>query len=231
MDAKEKKREYNRKYQQEHKKEISRKHKEWLAANPDKVKDAFKKRYHADIEASRAKSRAAYQRSLEKNARRVRRLKRIMSKRCREENPAYYKQYRLEHKEHYREYIKNYMRKWRKKHPRKTKQHMNNCYKKNPIPFFEGAARRRARKQNAEGSHRYAEWLTLLEKCGYRCHYCQKLLTVRTATRDHLIPLSRGGSDDIGNITPACRYCNGSKGTKTHDEYITVISTGPSILT
>jgi 5-methylcytosine-specific restriction endonuclease McrA len=33
------------------------------------------------------------------------------------------------------------------------------------------------------------------------------------STIDHIHPLRRGGTSDWGNLTAACRHCNGSKGT------------------
>lgn len=72
--------------------------------------------------------------------------------------------------------------------------------------------RRRARKRNALGSHTIQEWLTTLRAWKWRCAYCGKKLTKKTATRDHIIALSRGGSDFIENIAPSCLSCNSSKG-------------------
>jgi len=36
---------------------------------------------------------------------------------------------------------------------------------------------------------------------------------------DHVIPRSRGGSDDIDNLVPACARCNLSKGARTLQEW------------
>lgn len=85
----------------------------------------------------------------------------------------------------------------------------------------EWANRRRARKLNAEGSHTFDDFLFICEEMDWRCAYCGKKCTLGTITEDHVIPLSRGGSDDISNITPACRTCNLSKGAKMPEEFLT----------
>lgn len=48
-----------------------------------------------------------------------------------------------------------------------------------------------------------------------RCVYCgsRKDLTI-----DHIMPESRGGSDDISNLIIACRSCNGRKESYTPEE-------------
>jgi 5-methylcytosine-specific restriction endonuclease McrA len=52
------------------------------------------------------------------------------------------------------------------------------------------------------------------------CNYCHARLTERTATVDHLIPESRGGTDDPGNLALACLGCNKSKGSRLPLDYI-----------
>ncbi|GAC1476735.1 MAG: HNH endonuclease [Gemmatimonadaceae bacterium] len=56
----------------------------------------------------------------------------------------------------------------------------------------------------------------------YRCQYCgraQVELKPREAlTRDHLMPLSRGGTNDWTNVVTACSPCNTRKGNRLPDE-------------
>lgn len=59
------------------------------------------------------------------------------------------------------------------------------------------------------------------KKDGYRCHYCKaaeapnNLLTI-----DHVMPSSRGGSDDALNLVAACRRCNNEKADRTPQEWV-----------
>src|SRR3990167_2098159 len=51
------------------------------------------------------------------------------------------------------------------------------------------------------------------------CTYCGKRLTWDTAERDHIRPLTRGGTDTPENIAIACRRCNVVKGDRTPEEW------------
>lgn len=37
---------------------------------------------------------------------------------------------------------------------------------------------------------------------------------------DHVVPTSRGGTDHLTNLVPACNWCNAQKGRKTGAEFI-----------
>lgn len=44
------------------------------------------------------------------------------------------------------------------------------------------------------------------------CAYCGERVAT---TRDHVVPLARGGKDEAANVVPACLPCNVRKGTRT----------------
>lgn len=47
------------------------------------------------------------------------------------------------------------------------------------------------------------------------CFWCEKELTFETATVEHKIPLSKGGSNRNDNLTLACVKCNSQRKNKT----------------
>jgi hypothetical protein len=50
-----------------------------------------------------------------------------------------------------------------------------------------------------------------------RCYYCNEI--VSNGHVDHLVPLSRGGSDDLTNLVWACPSCNAAKSDMTAKEF------------
>ncbi len=49
---------------------------------------------------------------------------------------------------------------------------------------------------------------SLLFNQGGKCFYCDAVLDIEEATIDHVIPKSKGGSDDLGNLVVCCKYAN-----------------------
>lgn len=52
----------------------------------------------------------------------------------------------------------------------------------------------------------------------WTCSYCETLLDETTAQIDHVVPRSRGGSDDMRNLALACGPCNRRKGNQLVEE-------------
>ena len=84
--------------------------------------------------------------------------------------------------------------------------------KKHPELIAHLKARRYAREKDAEGSHTLKDWEDLKNSFNNCCALCDSSEKV---TKDHIIPLSKGGSDYIENIQPLCRSCNSKKSNKT----------------
>jgi len=80
-------------------------------------------------------------------------------------------------------------------------------------------ARRRAREHGALGCYTWAEvvrvWLNI-DKC---CAYCHQ--PSNDIQPDHVIALSRGGSNSITNVVPCCSMCNADKRELSLTEWAT----------
>lgn len=84
-----------------------------------------------------------------------------------------------------------YTRQWRKLNPASTR---NSKYKR--------------RLREASGVISERDWERTLNRFNRACAYCGCKGEI---TLDHVVPLSRGGTNTVGNILPACRSCNSSK--------------------
>lgn len=90
------------------------------------------------------------------------------------------------------------------------------------------AHRRRARMAEADGTFTTAEWEALKDKYD-RCPECSRLWgeipvlpgKKSAITRDHIIPISKGGRNDISNLRPLCYSCNSRKGDRCEAERVT----------
>jgi hypothetical protein len=56
----------------------------------------------------------------------------------------------------------------------------------------------------------------VLERDGHACVYCG---ADKPLEGDHIVPLSRGGSNALTNLATACRPCNLSKASSTLEEW------------
>lgn len=115
-----------------------------------------------------------------------------------EKERAQNRQWHLDHKPWLSQEKRDYINTWRRTHDRQTEK--NN---------------RRALEMNAEGCFSDAEWYNVCETYGNKCLACGRPDV--KLTQDHVIPLSRGGSNWITNIQPLCGPCNSSKGVRVID--------------
>lgn len=168
------------------------------------------------------------------NAEKTLASKRAWAERNREKTREKNAQYRAQNPDKRRETVKA----WAVANPDKVKKFrrdgMRRAYRRNPEKFriaaqaymrSKGTAyaswvsnRRRARKLSAPGSGVGPDqWSAMCREYDHRCAYCGKLSRLE---REHVVPLFRGGADDVTNVVPSCRSCNASKGTKLVSEWI-----------
>lgn len=84
------------------------------------------------------------------------------------------------------------------------------------MPVLRGVKRKQMPKANREA---------ILAKTNGKCVYCGTKLTLQRGQsnsyhRDHVLPVARGGTDDIGNLVPSCQRCNNSKGKTLFNDYL-----------
>jgi 5-methylcytosine-specific restriction endonuclease McrA len=71
-------------------------------------------------------------------------------------------------------------------------------------------SRRRALMRGADVRQVTAkDWLSVVRRYRNCCAYCGS--SDKPLTREHIIPLARGGRHSIGNLIPVCGSCNSSK--------------------
>lgn len=56
---------------------------------------------------------------------------------------------------------------------------------------------------------------SLFARDKYLCLYCGNTFARHALTRDHVLPLSRGGRDEWENVVAACNHCNLKKSNRT----------------
>lgn len=103
-------------------------------------------------------------------------------------------------------YIKNRMHIWRKNNPFITKLHSN---------------KRRILEKNLTTAIIQQVYEDNIKKYGtLTCYLCLKPIGFGQDALEHKIPLFRGGTHNKDNLDIAHRFCNGSKGKKTYEEYL-----------
>ena len=60
--------------------------------------------------------------------------------------------------------------------------------------------------------------LTLFRRDAFLCMYCGGRFQRRDLSRDHVMPLYRGGADKWSNVVTACKRCNNQKAGRTPEQ-------------
>lgn len=57
------------------------------------------------------------------------------------------------------------------------------------------------------------------ERQNEKCAYCGQRKQLKRMTVDHIIPLSKGGTDELDNLQCTCKMCNQLKNDMTPHEF------------
>jgi 5-methylcytosine-specific restriction endonuclease McrA len=68
-----------------------------------------------------------------------------------------------------------------------------------------------ARRKGAGQFVSDSDWTALKAVYGNRCVSCHKAESEVTLSADHIVPLSRGGTNHLDNLQPLCQRCNNRK--------------------
>lgn len=123
------------------------------------------------------------------------------------------KEYRKKRYQSQREIIKERALKWGRNNKKKRKLIKDRWREKNRERTNFLTRLYHYRKKSAGGILYFEQVMTLY---GKDCHYCGK---PKSNTVDHVVPLSRGGTNEITNLVPACGRCNSRKGNKLISEW------------
>lgn len=78
--------------------------------------------------------------------------------------------------------------------------------------------RRKVATANAEGKYELQDIANIRAHLGDRCHYCGTALNGK-GDIDHIVPISKGGTNWPKNLTLACKTCNLDKHAKSAEEF------------
>lgn len=128
------------------------------------------------------------------------------------------------HREEYLEQTKARSRRWRETNRDKDREASREWRLNNPDAYRIIQNRAKARRVGSVGEFTETQWQQLKDAFGYRCPRCGRSEPDITLSIDHIIPLARGGCNDISNIQPLCRACNAAKGARVIIDYRYVIA-------
>jgi len=130
-----------------------------------------------------------------------------------EEHGANAREYAKAHLEQHRASAKVY----REAHPDEEAKRHRVYRKAHPEEAWSHRHIGYAKRWSANGQFSLQQWTDLKAKYGNKCLCCGRKEKEIKLASDHVIPLSKGGSNWIENIQPLCQSCNSSKNKGTTD--------------
>lgn len=211
-----KQKQYRKEYYNKHREEAIRNSKIYREANLEKVKANSRRYYKENAEVIKQKVkiyRDSHKEEILKQKKEWARdnpeKRRAICKRYyekkKEEDPEYFNKKAMNHYNKDKDKSRKRLREYRKSRPawtrlqkylRRTRCGDGQVDKEHLNKEFEGLVIEKLKGQN------------------YKCVYCGVDIKENFSI-DHIIPLSKGGTNEIGNIDLVCKPCNTKKGTRS----------------
>lgn len=188
---------YSREHYIANKAEYAKRHTEWRKAHPDKMREyvsAYAQRNRETIKLRALASASNYYRDHKDDP--------GYKEKAQERSKAWYKKNRDRLRAKYAA------------NPTSKKQQSKQWRLDNPEASVRAANNQRAQRHSALGSFTPEQWRAMKRIYGNECLACG---SYGRLTVDHVIPIARGGGNDIANLQPLCKPCNQKKMTKTVD--------------
>lgn len=171
--------------------------------NTEKAKE-HRKQYeltHKERASERAKERYKNQ-SEEERAQRKKKAHEYYLK-TKEQSKARNTKWKIANAEHYKEYCREYSKQYEQTLNGKEKT-MNRKLK-------------RRKYYDSQNPINFKEVKEKFDRLGNRCVVCGSCENI---TIDHIVPLSKGGTNETDNLQPLCKSCNSAKGNKSMKEFM-----------
>ena len=187
-------------------------HREYRRIHAEQVNARNRMKYQENTEA-KAKKAAYYQEHIEQIRLLRKEHQKLRAKEIQEYKKARYKEFAESFKEQKKDYYRVNAEEIKKRRKELRKMHPLRYVGVDKAHF----AKRCALKVQAEGKFTYKDWLELKAKYNFSCLCCGRKEPDIRLTADHVVPLVKGGTNDISNIQPLCISCNSRKHSKTID--------------
>lgn len=134
------------------------------------------------------------------------------------ENPEKRRPADARYREKHRDQERQRIMRWAEENPDKVREKSARWAKENRDKRRANEHRRRAQKRQSQGDHTDADIKRQYKAQKGKCFWCG-VKVGKTYHVDHIVPLSRGGSNSPENLVIACPACNLSKGDKLPHEW------------
>ena len=123
------------------------------------------------------------------------------------------------HRRYYHKKGKSYLIAWRKANLDKARLNAGRWRRDNPEKVKAIRVNNKMKRRQVPGSYTAEEWEAKKKQYNYCCAVCGRSEPFigqfyEWLTQDHIIPISKGGSNEIWNIRPTCWDCNMEKRDK-----------------